>query len=313
MRILANDGIDDAGKKILEQAGHTVDTDKIPQEELPARLPSYDGLVVRSATKVRKDLLDACPQLRFVARAGVGMDNIDVDYARSRGVLVLNTPSASSIAVAELVFAHMLSLCRFLHRAHREMPLRGASDFNQLKSSYAAGTELFGKTLGLVGFGRIGQEVARIAHGFRMKILVHDVLFQKEPSLALKAEEQHQVHTVGMEELLQHSHYLSLHVPGLDQALIGERELNLLPPGACIINASRGGLIDEEALIQAIHRGHIRYAGLDVFENEPQVRADLLTHPQISTTPHTGASTLEAQERIGLEMAQRILEHFPMG
>jgi len=313
MRILANDGIDDAGKKILEQAGHTVDTDKIPQEELPARLPSYDGLVVRSATKVRKGLLDACPQLRFVARAGVGMDNIDVDYARSRGVLVLNTPSASSIAVAELVFAHMLSLCRFLHRAHREMPLRGASDFNQLKSSYAAGTELFGKTLGLVGFGRIGQEVARIAHGFRMKILVHDVLFQKEPSLALKAEEQHQVHTVGMEELLQHSHYLSLHVPGLDQALIGERELNLLPPGACIINASRGGLIDEEALIQAIHRGHIRYAGLDVFENEPQVRADLLTHPQISTTPHTGASTLEAQERIGLEMAQRILEHFPMG
>lgn len=313
MRILANDGIDDAGKKILEQAGHTVDTDKIPQEELPARLPSYDGLVVRSATKVRKDLLDACPQLRFVARAGVGMDNIDVDYARSRGVLVLNTPSASSIAVAELVFAHMLSLCRFLHRAHREMPLRGASDFNQLKSSYAAGTELFGKTLGLVGFGRIGQEVARIAHGFRMKILVHDVLFQKEPSLALKAEEQHQVHTVGMEELLQHSHYLSLHVPGLAQALIGERELNLLPPGACIINASRGGLIDEEALIQAIHRGHIRYAGLDVFENEPQVRADLLTHPQISTTPHTGASTLEAQERIGLEMAQRILEHFPMG
>jgi D-3-phosphoglycerate dehydrogenase len=313
MRILANDGIDDAGKKILEQAGHTVDTDKIPQEELPARLPSYDGLVVRSATKVRKDLLDACPQLRFVARAGVGMDNIDVDYARSRGVLVLNTPSASSIAVAELVFAHMLSLCRFLHRAHREMPLRGASDFNQLKSSYAAGTELFGKTLGLVGFGRIGQEVARIAHGFRMKILVHDVLFQKEPSLALKAEEQHQVHTVGMEELLKHSHYLSLHVPGLAQALIGERELNLLPPGACIINASRGGLIDEEALIQAIHRGHLRYAGLDVFENEPQVRADLLTHPQISTTPHTGASTLEAQERIGLEMAQRILEHFPMG
>ncbi|MFM7497551.1 MAG: D-2-hydroxyacid dehydrogenase [Bacteroidota bacterium] len=313
MRILANDGIDDAGKKILEQAGHTVDTDKIPQEELPVRLPSYDGLVVRSATKVRKDLLDACPQLRFVARAGVGMDNIDVDYARSRGVLILNTPSASSIAVAELVFAHLLSLCRFLHRAHREMPLRGASDFNQLKSSYAAGTELFGKTLGLVGFGRIGQEVARIAHGFRMKILVHDVLFQKEPSLALKAEEQHQVHTVGMEELLQHSHYLSLHVPGLAQALIGERELNLLPPGACIINASRGGLIDEEALIQAIHRGHIRYAGLDVFENEPQVRADLLTHPQISTTPHTGASTLEAQERIGLEMAQRILEHFPMG
>lgn len=313
MKILANDGIDEAGKKILEQAGHTVDTTKIPQAELAEKLPSYDGLVVRSATKVRADLLDACPQLRFVARAGVGMDNIDVDYARSRGVLVLNTPSASSIAVAELVFAHMLSLCRFLHRAHREMPLNGGKDFNQLKASYASGTELFGKTLGLVGFGRIGQEVARIAHGFRMKILVHDVLFQNEPQLGQKAAAEHQVHTVELDNLLQQSNYLSLHVPGLAHPLIGERELNLMPQGACLINASRGGLVDEFALLQAINRGHIRYAGLDVFENEPEVSPEILTHPQISTTPHTGASTLEAQERIGLEMAHRILEHFPMG
>jgi D-3-phosphoglycerate dehydrogenase len=241
------------------------------------------------------------------------MDNIDVENARSRGIVVLNTPAASSIAVAELVFAHMLSLCRFLHHAHREMPTRGAQEFNQLKSSYAGGTELFGKTLGLVGFGRIGQEVARIAHGFRMKILVHDVLFQKEPALGQEIQSKHGVEISSLEDLLPRCHYLSLHVPGLNQALIGAAELAAMPAGACIINASRGGLIDENALLDSLNIGHIRYAGLDVFEKEPEVHPGLLGHPSISSTPHTGASTLEAQERIGLEMAQRILEHFPVG
>lgn len=313
MKILANDGIDEAGKKILEEAGHTVDTHKIPQQDLAERLPTYDGLIVRSATKVRAELIDACPNLRFVARAGVGMDNIDVEHARSRGVVVLNTPAASSIAVAELVFAHMLSLCRFLHQAHREMPARGALEFNQLKSSYAGGTELFGKTLGLVGFGRIGQEVARIAHGFRMHILVHDVLFQKEPARCPEVQSQHGVEICTLESMLPRCNYLSLHVPGLNQALIGAAELEALPAGACVINASRGGLVDEQALLDALDKGHIRYAGLDVFENEPEVRPGILQHPSISSTPHTGASTLEAQERIGLEMAQRILEHFTVG
>ncbi|NBW33401.1 MAG: 3-phosphoglycerate dehydrogenase, partial [Cytophagia bacterium] len=186
-------------------------------------------------------------------------------------------------------------------------------EFNQLKASYAAGTELFGKTLGLVGFGRIGQEVARIAHGFRMKVLVHDVLFQKEPSLVQEMQTKHGVEVSNFEAMLPRCQYLSLHVPGLNQPILGSRELAAMPQGACIINASRGGLVDENALLDSINQGHIRYAGLDVFEKEPDVNSELLAHPSVSSTPHTGASTLEAQERIGLEMAQRILEHFPMG
>lgn len=311
MRILANDGIDTAGKDLLEKAGHQVVTAKVPQDQLQHELSYYDGIIVRSATKVRSDLMDACPNLQFIARAGVGMDNIDVDYAKSKGIHVINTPAASSIAVAELVFAHMLSLCRFLPSAHREMPIRGASEFNALKASYASGTELFGKTLGIIGFGRIGQEVARIAHGFRMKVLVHDLLYEQQPELIDSVMSQHKVEVMKLEPLLQQSHYLSLHVPGLREPLMNAERITLLPLGACIINCSRGGLVDESALLHALKSGHLRYAGLDVFTNEPNPLQDLLEHSNISSTPHTGASTLEAQERIGIEMAHRIIEAFP--
>ncbi|MBM3936924.1 MAG: 3-phosphoglycerate dehydrogenase [Sphingomonadales bacterium] len=310
MKILANDGIDQAGKDLLEQASHQVVTTKVPQDQLHQELPGYDGIVVRSATKVRTDLIDACPNLRFIARAGVGMDNIDVEYARSKGIAVINTPAASSIAVAELVFAHMLSLCRFLPLAHREMPSRGAAEFNALKASYAAGTELFGKTLGIVGFGHIGQEVARIAHGFRMKILVHDLVFEQQPELAQSSISQHKVEVLGLEALLRQSHYLTLHLPGLREPLITAERIAMMPYGACIVNCSRGGLVDESALLTALNSRHLRYAGLDVFANEPNPLQDLLKHPGVSSTPHTGASTLEAQERIGIEMAQRIIEAF---
>ncbi|MFM8976661.1 MAG: NAD(P)-dependent oxidoreductase, partial [Bacteroidota bacterium] len=255
--------------------------------------------------------IDACPNLRFIARAGVGMDNIDVDYARSKGIPVINTPAASSIAVAELVFAHMLSLCRFLHQAHRDMPHRGGSEFNALKASYAAGTELFGKTLGIVGFGRIGQEVARIAHGFRMKVLVHDLIFDQQAELAKSVVTQHKVEVLDLDSMLPQCHYLSLHVPGLREPLINAERIALMPAGSCLVNCSRGGLVDETALLAALNSGHLRYAGLDVFVNEPNPLPELLEHPNLSATPHTGASTLEAQERIGIEMAQRIIEAFP--
>lgn len=311
MKILANDGIDQAGQDMLEKVGHQVMTTKIPQDQLHHELPGFDGIVVRSATKVRSDLIDACPNLRFIARAGVGMDNIDVDYARSKGIPVINTPAASSIAVAELVFAHMLSLCRFLHQAHRDMPHRGGSEFNALKASYAAGTELFGKTLGIVGFGRIGQEVARIAHGFRMKVLVHDLIFDQQPELAKSVVTQHKVEVMDLDSMLPQCHYLSLHIPGLREPLMNAERIALMPAGACLVNCSRGGLVDETALLAALNSGHLRYAGLDVFVNEPNPLPELLEHPNLSATPHTGASTLEAQERIGIEMAQRIIEAFP--
>jgi D-3-phosphoglycerate dehydrogenase len=191
------------------------------------------------------------------------------------------------------------------------MPLRGDTEFNTLKASYAAGTELFGKSLGIVGFGRIGQEVARIAQGFRMKVMVHDLAFEQPSELAQSAISQHKVEVCGLDALLQRSQYLSLHVPGLPEPLMTAERMALLPAGACIINCSRGGLVDESALLNALNSGHLRYAGLDVFANEPNPTKDLLQHPRISSTPHTGASTLEAQERIGIEIAQRIIETFP--
>jgi D-3-phosphoglycerate dehydrogenase len=311
MKILANDGIDRAGQDLLEAAGHQVVTTKVPQAQLLQELPDYEGIVVRSATKVRSDLIEACPQLKFIARAGVGMDNIDVEFARSRGIKVLNTPAASSIAVAELVFAHLLSLCRFLPQAHREMPNQGACDFNKLKSAYASGTELFGKTLGIVGFGRIGQEVARIARGFRMRVVAYDLLLEQNPELASSTANEFQIEVLSLENCLSECHHLTLHVPGLDQPLLNAERLAMMRHGASVINCSRGGLVDESALLEALQSGRIRYAGLDVFDNEPEPRSDLLQHPSVSATPHTGASTLEAQERIGIEMAQRIVEAFP--
>jgi len=309
MKILANDGIDAAGKAMLEAAGFLVQTQKIAQEDLPAQLNAFDGIVVRSATKVRRDIFDACPNLKFVGRAGVGMDNIDVDYARSKNIAVINTPAASSISVAELVFAHLFSLCRFVHLSNREMLSKGASDFNNLKKDYAGGIELFGKTLGVVGYGRIGQEVGRIAKGIGMKVLIFDVLYST-PEMADKIEKLHQVTVGSLSEVLAGSDFLTIHTPGLDKALITAEVMTSMKHGVGIINCSRGGIIDESALLAALDSGQIRFAGLDVFENEPKPDQRLLNHPKVSVSPHIGASTEEAQERIGLEMASRIIELF---
>jgi D-3-phosphoglycerate dehydrogenase len=309
MKILANDGIDAAGKAMLEAAGFTVQTQKIAQEDLPTQLNAFDGIIVRSATKVRKELIEACPNLKFVGRAGVGMDNIDVDYARSKNIEVINTPAASSISVAELVFAHLFSLCRFTHLSNREMPTKGASDFNNLKKDYAGGIELFGKTLGVVGYGRIGQEVGRIAKGVGMKVFVFDVLYST-PEMSDKIEKLHQVKVGSLQEVLAGSDFVTIHTPGLDKALITAEAIAGMKPGVGIINCSRGGIIDENALLAALESGQIRFAGLDVFENEPKPDQRLLNHPKVSVSPHIGASTEEAQERIGLEMASRIIELF---
>ena len=309
MKILANDGIDAAGKALLEKAGFSVQTDKIAQEDLPARLNEFDGIIVRSATKVRKALIEQCPNLKVIGRAGVGMDNIDVEFARSQGIEVINTPAASSISVAELVFAHLFSLCRFVHLANREMPEKGNSAFNALKKDYAGGIELFGKTMGIIGFGRIGQEVGRIAKGVGMQVMVYDLLYSST-GMAEKIEKQQGVKVGSLEEVLAGSDFISIHTPGLDRALITADSLAIMKDGAGIINCSRGGIIDEEALLTALDSGKIRFAGLDVFANEPTPDARLMNHPRVSVSPHIGASTDEAQERIGLEMANSIIDRF---
>ncbi|WP_028297075.1 D-2-hydroxyacid dehydrogenase [Olivibacter sitiensis] len=310
MKILANDGIDAVGKQLLEAAGFTVDTQHIAQEELADKLKSYDAITVRSATKVRKELIDACPNLKLIGRGGVGMDNIDVDYARSKGITVVNTPAASSLSVAELVFAHLFTGVRFLYDSNRKMPVEGNTAFAKLKKAYGAGVELRGKTLGIIGFGRIGHETARVALGLGMNVLVHD-LFAATASISLTLSGGIQVevpvHAASLDELLSQSDFISLHVPYKDRPLIGKEEFDKMKDGAAIVNAARGGVVDEEALLDALNSGKLAFAGLDVFENEPTPREEILKHPRISLTPHIGAATNEAQERIGVELANLII------
>ncbi|MVZ66709.1 3-phosphoglycerate dehydrogenase [Sphingobacterium sp. DK4209] len=312
MRILANDGIDPIGKQILEAAGFEVDTVHIPQEELAARLNDYDAVTVRSATKLRQELIDLCPNIKVIGRGGVGMDNIDVDYARSKGIAVVNTPAASSHSVAELVFAHLLNGVRFLYDSNRQMPVNGSTKFGALKKAYAAGTELQGKTLGVVGFGRIGRETAKIGLGLGMNVIYSD-LFEGPKSLTLSLSGDIQVEVpvkqVDLDSVLRQSDFISLHVPFTDKPVIGTEEFAILKDGVGLVNASRGGVIEELALVEALNSGKVAFAGLDVYDDEPTPRAEILTHPKISLTPHIGAATNEAQERIGEELATLLIEN----
>ena len=312
VKILVNDGIEADGKLLLEEAGYEVNTTPIPQAELPHVLPNYDVIIVRSATQVRKDLIDMCPNLKIIARGGVGTDNIDVEYAKSKGIEIITTPAASSQSVAELAMGHMLNLARFLHRSNREM---AGGDFKKLKSAYGGGTQLKGKTLGIVGFGRIGQELARMALAMGMNVMPSDPFIQetdlkisfynsKEASLSL------QLRSFPLEEVLKKAEFISVHTPALGKALIGAEEMAAMKNGAFIINCARGGVVDEEALLAALDSGKIGGAGLDAFKNEPNPNPALLNHPKISVTPHIGAATLEAQANIGLELADKILAFF---
>jgi len=310
-KILANDGIDAQGKLLLEKAGFTIITEKVAQENLIQTINDnkYIGLTVRSATKVRKDVIDACPSLELIGRGGVGMDNIDVDYARNKGVEVVNTPAASSHSVAELVFAHLFNCVRFLYDSNRQMPVNGDSQFDVLKKKYAKGIELKGKTIGVIGFGRIGQAVAKIALGCGMKVLAYDPIV-REVSIYLDIHGVTEkiavkLHTVPLEKLLAESDFITLHVPS--GKVITKKEFDLMKDGVCIVNAARGGVIDEADLIAALNSGKVAHAALDVFENEPTPKKELLVHPKISLTPHIGAATEEAQERIGIELAELII------
>lgn len=313
IRILANDGIDPAGKALLEAVGFIVETEHIPQELLAEQLNNFDAITVRSATKVRQALIDACPNLKLIGRGGVGMDNIDVEYARAKGVAVVNTPASSSLSVAELVFAHLFTGIRFLQDSNRKMPVEGNSKFNELKKAYAKGIELRGKTLGILGFGRIGREVAKVAIGLGMKVLAYD-LFPFETELPLELGDGQlvkvSVKTASKDEVIAQSDFISIHTPFSEKPILGAEEFAAMKKGAAVVNASRGGTIDEDALLEALNSGKLAFAGLDVFDNEPTPRHDLLVHPKISLTPHIGASTNEAQERIGVELANLIIQHF---
>ena len=313
IKILANDGIHPDGKLLLEEANYQVDENKIPQEQLAAKIGDYDVLIVRSATKVTREIIDAASKLKVIARGGVGMDNIDLEYARSRGIQVYNTPMASSRAVAELAFAHLYALARKVHLSNREMA--AGADFKKLKKAYETGTQLRGKTLGIVGFGRIGQEVAKIALGTGLKVIAHDPFVNDaiigislagydDISLDVK------VHTVEIEKVFRESDFITFHLPGGQKPIVGVAELETMKKGVFLNNTARGGIIEENALLEALASGKVGGVGLDVFEHEPTPKEALLKHPNVSCTPHIGASTVEAQSYIGMELADKIIAFF---
>ncbi|MFN7313982.1 MAG: D-2-hydroxyacid dehydrogenase [Bacteroidota bacterium] len=317
-KILANDGIDATGKKMLEAAGFTVDTNKIPQEELKDKLQAYDAIIVRSATKVRKELIDACPNLKLIGRGGVGMDNIDVAYAKNKGIAVINTPASSSISVAELVFTHIFTGSRFIQITNRVMPDKGDSEFANLKKVASNGIELKGKTMGVYGFGRIGQEVAKIAVGLGMKVLAFDPyvdtidLSLDLPALGQNSRVKVTINTVSEESVITHSDFITFHVPFNegDKAIIDAAKMAKMKKGVGLINCSRGGVISESDLLANLNSGQVAFAGLDVFEKEPPMNMDILKHPHVSLSPHIGGSTVEAQNRIGIELAEKVIEQF---
>ena len=312
MKILANDGISANGVEELEAAGFEVSTVTVAQEQLENYINNEGivALLVRSATKVRKDLIDACPSLKIIGRGGVGMDNIDVEYARDKGLHVINTPAASSESVAELVFAHLFSGVRFLYDSNRNMPLDGDSKFKVLKKAYAKGTELRGKTLGVIGFGRIGQATAKIGLGLGMKVIAHDPFIEKVALTVPFFDGQSVTFDIDIESketVLKEADFLSLHVPAQKEFVIGAAEIELMKDGAGLVNAARGGVVDEVAMVEALKSGKLGFAGVDTFEKEPTPAVQVLMTPNVSLTPHIGAATTQAQKRIGSELATQII------
>jgi D-3-phosphoglycerate dehydrogenase len=314
MKILANDGVSQSGIDKLKAAGHEVITTNVAQEQLQDYINKNEVavLLVRSATTARKELIDNCPSLKIIGRGGVGMDNIDVVYAREKGLKVINTPAASSASVSELVFAHLYGGVRFLFDSNRNMPLEGESNFKGLKKLYAKGSELRGKTIGIIGIGRIGQEVAKIAAGVGMKVIAHDSFAEKAPTVSWDLFDGQTINIeiplVSKEELLKTADFITIHVPAQNDYVIGTGELEMMKKGAAIVNAARGGVLDEVALVGALESGHISFAALDVFEKEPAPEVVLLMNSKLSLSPHIGAATNEAQDRIGTELADQIIE-----
>ncbi len=315
MKVLANDGVSQSGIDALIKAGYNVITEKVNQEDLINYInkENIEILLVRSATTARKELIDACPELKLIGRGGVGMDNIDVEYARSIGRTVINTPGASSQSVAELVMGHLFSISRSLNDSYKNME---NGDFKTLKKKYGKGVELRGKNITIIGFGRIGQSLAKYAIGAGMNVTAVDT-FSENIELAIELGNNLsttiQINPIkSVLEGIKNADYISLHVPKQadGSAVISTEEFNAMKDGVRLVNAARGGVINEDALIAALENGKVASCALDVYDNEPNPRKDLLSHPLIACTPHVGAATVEAQDRIGTELAESIIAQF---
>jgi len=300
MKILVTDGLSSDGAKILTDAGHEVHQKTLAPNELLETIGNYDCIIVRSATKVTKEVIDAGHNLKIVARGGVGVDNIDVKHAESKRIMVLNTPAASAISVAELAIGHMLAIARFLNVSTSEMRAG-----KWPKKEYSKGFELYKKTLGILGLGNIGKEVARRALGLGMNVLAYDPPFTPMDFF---------VEITTKERLLQNADFITLHLPfKKDQgAVIGRKEFEMMKKGVVIINCARGGVVDEQLLLEYLNNGKVAGAGIDVFTTEPptETQSALINHPRVSVSPHIGGSTVEAQGRIGVEIALKVVKAF---
>jgi D-3-phosphoglycerate dehydrogenase len=299
VRILVADGMEQAAIEELRNSGFEVVEQFYEVEELKKQIKEFDVIVVRSATKVREPIIDAALEtgrLKLIIRGGVGVDNIDVEYAKSKGITVANTPNASSASVAELAIGHMFCIARFIHIANHTMRQ------GKWEKKHYEGVELAGKNLGLIGYGRIAKETAKKAMALGMKVVYTNRSGDKnDPDFKF----------VTMDELLAKSDFISLHIPGSKdkKAVIGEAEFAKMKDGVFIVNAARGGVVCEDALIKALDSGKVAAAALDVFADEPTKNEAIYTHPKISLTPHIGASTIEAQLRIGEEIVSIIKNH----
>ncbi|WHF52694.1 D-2-hydroxyacid dehydrogenase [Chryseobacterium gotjawalense] len=314
MIVLANDGISKAGEQLLKEAGIEILETKVSQEHLISFINEnkVDVLLVRSATKVKTDLIDACPGLKIIGRGGVGMDNIDVEHAIEKGIYIINTPKASSRSVAEMVFAHFFSLARFLHESNRLMPLEGETHFKALKKSFSSAVELEGKTLGVIGFGGIGKEVVKIgiSLGMKVKVLTRKPKTEKVSLDFFDGQQLHFEISTGndMDEFLTGLDFLTVHTPKTDGYLLDAPQFEKMKDGVFIVNTARGGVINEVTLLEAIENGKVAGAALDVFENEPSPELALLMNPNLSLSPHLGGNTQDAQQKIGKELAEQIIE-----
>ncbi|MCQ9633587.1 D-2-hydroxyacid dehydrogenase [Chryseobacterium sp. WG23] len=314
MKVLANDGISKSGEQALKEAGIEILDNRVAQDHVIKFINdnNVDVLLVRSATKVRQEMIDACPGLQIIGRGGIGMDNIDVDYAKSKGIKIINTPTASSKSVAELVFGHFFSLARFLHESNRLMPLEGDTHFNAMKKSFSNAYELSGKTLGVIGFGSIGQEVVKMGIALGMKVQV----LTKNPRtevLTLNFFDGQAVHfeitsTNDMDAFLKDADFISINTPKTNKYIIDTPQFEKMKDGVYIVNTARGGVINEVTLIDFIESGKVAGAALDVFENEPSPELPLLMNPSLSLSPHVGGNTVDAQEKIGVELAEQIIK-----
>ncbi len=298
MKILVSDGITSEGAKILANAGHQVDKIKLTPEELLKKIDQYDCIIVRSATKVTKEVIEAGKNLKVIARGGVGLDNVDQVVAKEKGIKVLNTPGASSVSVAELAFAHMLAVSRFLNVSSMEM-----RQGKWPKKEYSEGIELYKKNLGVLGFGNIGKETARRGLAFGMNVIAYDPIVTPA---------DFKVEMTTKEAVLAKADFITLHLPlnKKEGPVIGKKEFDMMKKGVVLVNCARGGVVDEAALLEALNSGKVAAAGLDVFMNEPPTDAQkaLLNHPRVSVSPHVGGQTIEAQERIGIEIAEKVVK-----